>query len=128
MRVAIVGSRETGDFTLLQMMDEIPRNCTELISGGAKGIDSMARECAQALNIPCTEFLPEYDKYGKAAPHRRNIQIIQHADMVLAFWDFASHGTRDTILECQKRSIPCKIIDIRGKHFRFIPDMSSHTI
>lgn len=119
MRVGIVGSREPGHFTTLQMLDEIPRNCSELISGGAKGIDTMAKECAALLHIPCTEFLPDYARYGRGAPHARNLQIIAHADLVLAFWDFASPGTRDTILSCQKQGVPCKIIDIRGKPHPF---------
>ena len=73
--MAIVGSREPGSFTVLRMLDEIPRNCTELVSGGAKGIDAMARECAGLLHIPCKEFLPDYARLGRGAPHARNLQI-----------------------------------------------------
>lgn len=119
--MAIVGSREPGSFTVLRMLDEIPRNCTELVSGGAKGIDAMARECAGLLHIPCKEFLPDYARLGRGAPHARNLQIIAYADLVLAFWDFSSHGTRDTILACQKQGIPCKIIDIRDRPCQFLP-------
>ncbi len=120
MKVAIVGSREPGSFTVLRMLDEIPRNCTELVSGGAKGIDAMARECAELLHIPCKEFLPDYAHLGRGAPHARNLQIIAYADLVLAFWDFSSHGTRDTILACQKQGVPCKIIDIRDRPRQFL--------
>ena len=120
MRVGIIGCRETYGFTVLQLLDEIPRNCSQIVTGGARGIDTLARECAQKLGIPCREFLPDYEKYGKMAPLRRNDEILAHVDMVLAFWDFASHGTRYGILECQKRGIPCKIIDIRGKKYQYL--------
>ena len=116
-----MGSREPGSFTVLRMLDEIPRNCSELVSGGAKGIDAMARECARLLRIPCTEFLPDYARFGRGAPHARNLQIIRYADLVLAFWDFSSPGTRDTILACRKEGVPCKIIDIREEPYRFLP-------
>ena len=38
------------------------------------------------------EFLPEYARYGKSAPLKRNLQIIDYADLVIAFWDGSSRG------------------------------------
>ena len=81
---------------LIQM---IPLNCTRLISGGAEGVDQLARQAAETLGIPLTEYLPDYETYGRRASLVRNSQIIAEADLVLAFWDMSSHGTAHTITE-----------------------------
>lgn len=77
-------------------------NTIEIISGGARGIDACAREYAISHGIKLTEFLPEYEKYGKNAPLKRNITIIEAADIVLAFWDGKSHGTKFVIEKCRE--------------------------
>ena len=59
--------------------------------------------------LKLTEYLPEYERYGKAAPLKRNITIIENADLVLAFWDGASKGTKNVIDNCKKQKIPVKI-------------------
>ena len=56
-------------------------------------------------NIPLKEFLPEYNKYGNAAPLKRNLLIIDYADIVLAFWDGKSRGTKYVIDNCHKRNV-----------------------
>lgn len=101
MKVAIIGSRglHVNDFT-----PYLPDGVTEIVSGGARGIDTSAREYAKWHNLKLTEFLPEYDKYGgKSAPHIRNDKIIDYADIVLAFWDGRSRGTRSVIEKCKQR-------------------------
>lgn len=94
MKVAVIGSR---GLTIDNLGEYLPPETTEIISGGAKGIDACAKEYAIANNIKLTEFLPEYKKYGKGAPLKRNITIIENADFVLAFWDGKSNGTRFVI-------------------------------
>lgn len=106
MRVAVIGSR---GLTVNDLGKYLPEDTTEIISGGARGVDSSAREYALAHNIKLTEFLPEYDKYGRSAPLKRNITIIENADIVLAFWDGVSHGTKFVIDNCKKMGVPCKI-------------------
>ena len=106
MKVAIVGSRGLWVENLGQYL---PEDVTEIISGGAKGVDSCARAYAVANGIKLTEYLPEYEKYGRGAPLVRNITIIEHADLVLAFWDGTSHGTMHVIRNCKARGVPVKI-------------------
>lgn len=100
MKVAIVGSRnlEVTDFE-----NYLPPGVTEIVSGGARGIDRCARNYALAHGLKLTEFLPEYEKYGRGAPLRRNLQIIAAADEVLAFWDGRSRGTKFVIDQCKKQ-------------------------
>jgi len=107
MRVAIVGSRT---LKIDNLKEFIPDSVTEILSGGAEGVDSSAKEYALANGIKYTEFLPEYNKYGRVAPLKRNIEIINNSDLVLAFWDGVSRGTKYVVENCVKRNVPVKII------------------
>ena len=106
MKVAVIGSR---NLRVDDLGKYLPDDVTEIVSGGARGVDISAREYALANDIKLTEFLPEYDKYGRGAPLRRNITIIEYADLVLAFWDGSSHGTKYVIDNCKKRGVPVKV-------------------
>lgn len=106
MKVAVIGSRT---LKVRNLERYLPKDTTEIISGGAKGIDSCAREYAISNYIRLTELLPNYSKYGKTAPLRRNIDIINSADLVLAFWDGKSSGTRFVIENCKKLGVPLEI-------------------
>ena len=106
MRIAVIGSRS---LAVSNLGEYLPDGVTEIVSGGARGVDSSAREYARAHQLKLTEFLPEYERYGRAAPIKRNVTIIENADMVLAFWDGESRGTAFVISECKKRGIPCKV-------------------
>lgn len=106
MKVAVIGSR---GLTVENLEDYLPPETTEIISGGARGIDSCARKYARQRGLKLTEYLPEYDKYGRSAPLKRNITIIENADLVLAFWDGTSRGTKYVIDNCKKRNIPVQI-------------------
>lgn len=99
MRVAIIGSRG------LQVDDigqYLPNGLTEIVSGGARGIDTCAKIYAEKNGIKLTEFLPQYERFGRAAPLKRNIEIIENSDIVLAFWDGVSRGTKFSIDRCKK--------------------------
>ena len=103
MRVAVIGSR---GLQVDHLEDYLPEGVTEIVSGGARGIDTCAKNYALEHDLKLTEFLPEYSRYGRGAPLRRNITIIEYADMVLAFWDGKSRGTKYVIDNCKKRNIP----------------------
>ena len=109
MKIAVIGSR---NITVPDLGKYLPPGTTEIVSGGARGVDTSAREYALANNLKLTEFLPEYEKYGRGAPLRRNITIIENADAVLAFWDGASRGTKYVIDNCNKRGIPVTVIKL----------------
>lgn len=107
MRVAVIGSRNV---IIDNLQDYLPIETTEIVSGGARGVDTCARRYALSHGLKLTEFLPEYEKYGKSAPLRRNITIINNADLVLAFWDGKSRGTKFVIDNCKKMGVKFKII------------------
>ena len=110
MKLAIIGSR---NLTIDDLSVYVPENTTEIVSGGARGIDTCARKYAQSKGMKCTEFLPKYDKFGRRAPLLRNIQIIEYADKVLAFWDGESRGTKFVIDQCVKRGISLAIYKMK---------------
>lgn len=94
MKLAIVGSRS---LNAVDLSKYIPNGVAEIVSGGACGIDTCAREYALRNNIPIIEFLPDYKKYGRTAPLKRNVLIVDYADEIIAFWDGKSTGTVFTI-------------------------------
>ena len=99
MKIAIVGSRS---ITAAIPEKCIPENTTEIFSGGAKGIDTSAREYAREHHIFLTDILPEYDLYGRRAPLIRNDLIISLADKVIIFWDGKSRGTDYIVKKCRQ--------------------------
>jgi len=111
MKIAIIGSRTIKiNFDIIKKY--LPENITCIISGGAKGVDSVASAYAKNNNIKLIEFLPNYKKYGRKAPLVRNTEIIKNSDFVLAFWDNKSRGTLDSINKAKKMNKPYKIVSI----------------
>ena len=106
MKVAVIGSR---GIYKVPLTEYLPDESTELVSGGAVGVDRCAKTFADISGLPIKEFLPDYKKYGRGAPLRRNIEIIDYSDLVLAFWDGRSRGTRFVIENCKKKKIPIRV-------------------
>lgn len=109
MKVAVIGSRE---LVIDELEKYLPKETTEIISGGARGIDQSAKKYALSHGIKLTEFLPEYNKYGRYAPLKRNITIIKNADLVIAFWNGASKGTKFVITNCEKMNKEVRVFRI----------------
>jgi len=112
MKIAIVGSREfTPSILIEETMNRIfsKHHNDILISGGAKGVDSIAEQIVDKWNkmgyyysktpyqFQKIIFKPDWDKYGKSAGFIRNKLIINEADRVIAFWDGKSKGTKHSI-------------------------------
>ena len=106
MKAAVIGSR---GLTVTDLEKYLPEDTTEIVSGGARGIDTCARNYALAHNIRLTEFLPDYEQFGRIAPLKRNLQIIEYADIVLAFWDGKSRGTKYVIDNCNKSGVEVRV-------------------
>ena len=117
MRVAIIGSRSIEQnhlqkFAYEKICENVPANVTEIVSGGAIGIDTLAEKFAKSNGIKTKIFLPDYDKYGKRAPIITNDEIISYAQYVIALWDGKSHGTAYTISKCVENGVPVRIIPL----------------
>jgi hypothetical protein len=111
MNIAIVGGRDFSDYNLLKktILDS-GIEIKQIISGGASGADSLACKFAQEFKIPIIEFIPDWDKYGKSAGYKRNIDIITAADWVFSFWDYKSKGTKLSIDISRQLKKPLEII------------------
>lgn len=73
-----------------------------ILSGGAKGADQVAERYAKENNIPIEVFLPNWKEYWKAAGPIRNTQMVELADVIVAFWDGTSPGTKHTITRAKQ--------------------------
>ena len=105
MKLAIVGSREFENYDLLcaeVAKIQKTQKIDLIVSGGAKGADTLAKKFAALNNIPLMEFLPDYDRYGRGALLQRNTLIVENANMVLAFVTTSSKVTWDTIRKAQR--------------------------
>lgn len=110
MKLAVIGSR---GITELELTPYIPENTTEIISGGAKGIDTLAEEYADKFKLSKHIIRPDYKKYpSKSAPIIRNKLIIDHCDSVLVFWDGKSKGTLSALDYAKKIDKPVKIVEV----------------
>jgi hypothetical protein len=107
MRVAIIGGRNFDDYERLsQVITNLHVPVKSIVSGGAKGADRFAERYAEEKNIPITVFLPDWEKHGKAAGMVRNVQIVENADFLVAFWDGESLGTKHSIDLAKRKKIP----------------------
>lgn len=93
------------------MKEELGRlDIATIVSGGAAGADRMAeRYSREVLGRPPQVFAPQ-KRYGAARFAMRNRQIVEAADMVVAFWDGASPGTRMTIGMARKAKKPLRVV------------------
>ncbi len=109
MKLAIIGSRSIKS---LDIEKYIPEGVTEIVSGGAVGVDSCAVKYAELNGIKVTEFLPKYEIYGRGAPIVRNKEIVDYADEILAFWNEKSKGTLSVIRYAKKTNKKCEVVII----------------
>lgn len=112
MKLAIIGSRTFTDSELawntykeLPFLDQV----THIVSGGARGADSIAELLAKWSDKEMIIHYPDWDKYGKQAGFIRNKLIINDSDCVLAFWDLKSKGTLNSIQLATKKGIPVHV-------------------
>lgn len=100
MKVAIIGSRGFTDYKNLSIFirkNIFPDKIDLIISGGAKGADTLAEKFAKEYNIETLIFKPDWTNFGLKAGMIRNKDIINHSDIVFAFWDGRSKGTKNSL-------------------------------
>jgi predicted Rossmann fold nucleotide-binding protein DprA/Smf involved in DNA uptake len=80
-----------------------------IVEGGAKGVDAMARQWAEARDISVVEIRADWAKYGRAAGPKRNDAmtafIAEHGGRAVFIWDGESKGTKQCILSARKAGI-----------------------
>ncbi len=127
MKLGITGSRSNSSFDFTDLFTRQislfntflgRRRITAIITGGAKGIDRQAEVCAKKLNIPCKIIRPDYARYQKGAPLKRNLQIIRECNALLVIWngDSRSHGTLHTAIRALRSGKAVFLISAAGKN------------
>lgn len=109
-KVAIVGSRNFRPLDKVREYVRLLPSYTTIVSGGARGVDSAAEMEARVQGMEVIVFLPDWNKHGKKAGFLRNIDIVNAADRVVAFWDGESKGTQHSINLAKKAGKPVEVI------------------
>src|SRR5690554_6436557 len=97
MNIAIVGSRSFTDYEYMKDVLGFIDSDDTIVSGGARGADALGKRLSKDIGCGYKEFPAQWDKFGKSAGYRRNVDIIKASDVVAAFWDEKSKGTKHSI-------------------------------
>lgn len=108
MKLIVAGSRSIKSVVEVYIAIEACKfdRITEIVSGKAKGVDTIGEQYALEYNIPITEFPANWSKYGKAAGQIRNKEMADYADALVAVWDGYSKGTAGMITIMRKLNKP----------------------
>ena len=110
MRVAVVGSRSLDDRCYGVLNEHMPPGVSEIISGGAVGVDRLAERYALERGLPMTVIRPDYKTYDRHAPLIRNSQIVAESDFTLILWNGTSRGSLNVIMSCIRTNKPFKVL------------------
>lgn len=114
MKIIVAGSREFNDYiTLRNILDILlaPYTDIEIVSGTANGADKLGEFYANENGYKLTKFPAKWDKYGKSAGYKRNEEMAKYSDMLIAFWDRKSKGTKHMIDLANKYKLKISITE-----------------
>ena len=116
MKLIIAGSRTFTDYKkLTEACDQFLQDQTniEIVSGAYyRGGDKLGEQYAAEKGFPIKQFPADWKRYGRAAGPKRNEQMANYADALIAFWDGKSRGTKNMINQAIQQNLKVKIIDI----------------
>lgn len=111
MKVLVTGSRDFPDLDKVHDRIALLAEADHLIVGDARGVDRVATDVALKLGREISIFKARWKDHGKmAGPWRNQEMVDQEPDLVLAFWDGKSRGTRDCIDRARAAGIPVEVI------------------
>jgi len=112
-KIAIVGSRGLRPRKqIYDLLVKMPGD-TIVVSGGARGVDSIAEEVAKELRLKVEIYLPDWDAHGRAAGYLRNREIVAAADEVFIFWDGASRGAMHSVAIAREMGKPVTVVRMK---------------
>lgn len=113
MKTIVAGSRSITDYkTVHSAIYEAPWIITEVVSGGAPGVDTLGEQAAAEFGIPVKLFPADWNKHRRAAGPIRNQQMAEYADALIAIWDGVSNGTADMIRRAKHHKLRIHIIKV----------------
>jgi hypothetical protein len=98
LRVAIVGSRHFSEpDRVAEYVNSLPAGAS-IITGSASGVDAAATKAARAKGMPVQVMPASFEEASDASKAAaRNQRLIDACDVLVAFWDGSSKGTRATV-------------------------------
>lgn len=115
MKLIIAGGRDFEDIRIAKNIIKkvlVRNDVTELVSGTARGADQMAYLFSD--KHPVTEFPPDWKNKGKSAGYFRNLEMANYSDILLAFWDGKSKGTKHMIDLAESNNLKVYVVDYKG--------------
>lgn len=106
MKVIIAGGRDFTNYALVE--EAIKRSAfeiTQVVSGNAKGVDTLGEVWALANNVPVEAFPADWAAHGRAAGPIRNREMADYADALIAIWDGESKGTANMIQQARNKHL-----------------------
>lgn len=118
MKILVVGSRDFNNYEMLKNAIDTAVNTygdVEIVSGGAKGADSLAEQYAKEKGYALKVFLADWNTYGKSAGYRRNAEMHRYISefndrLCIAFWDGQSKGTQHSFDLAKQYNNPILVI------------------
>ena len=111
--VIIAGGRDFSDYNLLaKTMDHLLSNIKDditVICGKARGADTLGEKYAKERGFPVQYFPADWQRYGKSAGYRRNTEMAENADALVAFWDGKSRGTKHMIETAKAHGLKVRV-------------------
>lgn len=134
MKVIIAGDRTCIDYSLLEKaVQKSNFDITEVVSGGARGVDSLGESFAKVKQLPCKIFKADWknikqpgavvksrqnpwnkkqEKYNANAGFFRNEEMAQYADALIALQpNGPSNGTQNMIKLAKKYNLEIYIYE-----------------
>ncbi len=106
MKTIIAGSRSIHDRKIVEEAIKASGfTITEVVSGGARGVDAVGECWARDNNIPLKRFLAKWHVQGKRAGPIRNGEMAEYAEALIAIWDGESRGTQDMIVKAKCKGL-----------------------
>jgi hypothetical protein len=103
MKVIVAGSRGITSFKEVSYaIEKSGFEITEIVSGTARGVDRLGEGWASLNEVPIKRFPAQWDKYGRGAGFKRNTEMAEYADALVAVWDGRSNGTKQMISEANR--------------------------
>ena len=114
IKVIIAGGRDFNDYDLLKNTCDYllsDYDDIEIISGNANGADKLGERYAIENNYKLNSFPADWNKYGKSAGYKRNVEMAEYGSALIAFWDGKSKGTGHMIDIANKNKLNVRIIN-----------------
>lgn len=110
LNIIIAGGRDFNDYELLkrtvnQFLVDNSEDDPCIVCGRARGADTLGEKFARDYNYRILYFPANWNTYGKSAGFIRNAEMAENADVLIAFWNGKSSGTKHMIETARKHGL-----------------------